>query len=87
MEHICGLKESLLRGMVDSLRDRETRTVVKVKILRRREVASRVPQGSAGTLIFLIYVKDLIDGRNSNTSRFTDDEKGQEECIHREMLL
>ena len=76
LEHIRGLKETLINWMEDYLKGREMRTVVKDEKSEWQAVKSGVPQGSVLTpIIFLIYINDITEGVSSYISLFADDGK------------
>ena len=65
-----------MNWMEDYLKGREMRTVVKDKKSEWREVKNGVPQRSVlAPIMFLVYVNDMTEGKNSYISLFADNGK------------
>ena len=64
-------------GLIEQTIDRTQRIVVDGEVLNWKSVLSGVPQGSVlGTILFLIYIKDLDDDITSNMLKFAKHTKG-----------
>ena len=71
-----GIKGQLLEWIVEWLRDRKQRVVLKGKQSKWEQVISGVPQGSVlGPLLFTIYINDIDEGIVNRILKFADDTK------------
>ena len=69
-----GISGNLLKLIENYLTDRKQRMVLNGQTSSWERVLSGVPQGSVlGTLLFLIYIKDLPDSIQSICKIFADD--------------
>ena len=69
-----GIKDKLLCLLIDFLKNRQQRVVLNGQSSSWTKVNEGVPQGSIlGPLLFLIYIKDLLNGLQSNLKLFADD--------------
>ena len=78
LETIGGLKGGLLRWMDDFLKNREMRTVIRLKkkICLEKCFLSGVPQGTVlAPVIFAVYVNDMTKRINSYNNLSADDAK------------
>ncbi len=68
---ICG---NLLKWLESYLSNRKQRVVINGKMSDPRPINASVPQGSIlGPLLFLVYVNDLVDDRQTTPYLFADD--------------
>ena len=64
------------KGRIDFLKDREMRTIRRLKKLVWKRVLSGVPQGSVLTLImFVVYANYISENMDSYISLFADNAK------------
>ena len=69
-----GVEGQLLALLKYYLHNRKQRVVVNGQSSDWRKINSGVPQGSVlGTLLFLIFINDLPDGKTSICKIFADD--------------
>lgn len=87
LEDTGGLKGSILKWMEDCLRERQMRTIIRDEMSGWTVVTSGVPQGLVlASVMFLIYIKNMVEGVKSYSSLFADDTKvmrrvgGEEDC-------
>ena len=70
------IRGKVLQWLRNFLTDREQRVVINVAAIRTAPVTSGIPQGSIlGSILFLIYVNDLLDFVSNKVKLFTHDTK------------
>ena len=69
-----GISGNLLETLIDFLKDRKQRVVLKGQNSSWANIEAGVPQGFIlGPLLFLIYINDLPDNLLTNIKLFADD--------------
>ena len=68
-----GISGNLLETLIDFLKDRKQRVVLKGQNSSWANIEAGVPQGFIlGPLLFLIYINDLPDNLSTNAKLFSD---------------
>ena len=88
MEHIGGIRGTILKWMRNYLEEREMRTVIRDTSSNWSKVISGVPQGSVlAPIMFQVYINDIQEGVTSYMNLFADDAKllkiinNKEDCL------
>ena len=88
MEHIGGIRGTILKWMRNYLEEREMRTVIRDTSSNWSRVTSGVPQGSVlAPIMFQVYINDIHEGVTSYMNLFADDAKllkivnSKEDCL------
>ena len=69
-----GIRGSLLEWFNSYLDQRQQRVVLEGSFSDYKEIKAGVPQGSIlGTLLFLVFINDIVDDLGSNVKLFADD--------------